>query len=445
MTNIEAREKLNYDSITAGDARRVGLADPKVAQTHLDLKEKFQLKPKEVEQRLNGNYDSWRALNMLILTHDIKVFDGLMDDASVMPRFKDDDHPMEDKETIGIARGTCLTEDDQYALGLLSALTVRKSISSGDLEKQNKSRFKKWISTFCLSRAGWVHDTDKGITITPEGLEIAIDLGIAEGYEEEHQKRRLKRNLQRKASEGNSEIIRLKGNIVTIMANKAYEEITINPLAPESLEEIDPLKLRDLLVYKRLQTYYSMLLEADTNDKKEYFASEIRAHEEMLSFMSPEDFESKLEDLGKQKYQLTLNGESDKNGDLDEQIQAVEELYECLRISFRLPGPYDYQALLTVQKALKVPFWSDDWNFQSSINYAYNTNHVKDSAEEAKITKGSRARISSYNYEGEKEWEVVGFKQGLFSGFFSNYQFAYLKDSENWLTATYLGNIKLAE
>lgn len=447
-------------TITIGEARKMALANPKVARISRILFKagSLGLKSKVVNKIMNGEgYQGWRALNMLIFSRDIEAFDdhlsGSVDELNPN-HYPDIAKPLEDENFYRRAGGECLLDNTGNAFTILELLAEHQRISAKELEEINVNEFSRWIPTFALSRARWARDTENGLELTQEGLEAAIDFGIAKGHENESKRRELGRTVLNKIRDGEEELLKLKSEIYRFATDQAKAAIIDENPTPDSLEEIAPLNLRDLLVYQSLQYQYSSLTKLDQiNDARKHHFEKIKAIEGVAFFTTPEEFESKLEELGRQKYQQ-IQEDNGSRSTTDDQLETVESIYEGLKFPWKIPGPRDLNALQTIQQLLKIPFWQEDWQFPRGLNYAYKSQHTKESRDEEKITVGSMVNINAKNknkneflldsYE-ENEWEVMAFRQGMFSTFYPHYQFVHLKDSQNWLYYCYLANVRLAK
>lgn len=437
--------------LTVGEARETVLANSSVADLARLLEKRHSLGQKIITKLMAGeSYEGWRALNLLILAS------GSIDDSQTgfwmvgEKLWSRNDTDSIDKHRDDLALGKALAANGEKTLMFLMLLNNNGGfLSKEELSQFNKSGgYESWMPVFWLSRGEWANDNQDGLRITQEGANFAneffpLDPRLAA-------LREFKRATRGLVWQAEDEILKLAGNIHLVSEEKIRKEIKKDGISMESLVNIDPLGLRDLVVTKELRMRYHLLSRMHRgNESRPYVLEDIKELKEILKLSSYQEFESYLEKLGKDYYDQLVEGDKDSAALTGGKIEMVKDVLESLKFVWAQSGPFEPHALQKLQQVLQVPFWSEDWKFVEGANTAYKLNHTKDSSEDNKIMVGSIVRLSAYWLKPDDprldmEFEVIGIKQGMFSNFYSHYQHVYVRDSQNWVHRYYLANLEMA-
>lgn len=200
-----------------------------------------------------------------------------------------------------------------------------------------------------------------------------------------------------------------------------------------------------------------------TTDKKltedPYIQQQIQGLEEVMTFTSREEFEARIDFLSAE-YSVQREEEKRtpddgqihyvvKSGLIAERLNMIERVYECSKFFWEGKGPFDPEALIFLQYALNQPIWSDEWRFKYGVRppmIIADDDPQKDLKE--KIDIGRRVKVSSrwsrpgWTHPDEaRVGEIIAIAPVKEACIFGS--MAVIRDDDNWVFATPLGNIDL--
>ncbi|MBI4059349.1 hypothetical protein HY404_03875 [Candidatus Microgenomates bacterium] len=104
-------------------------------------------------------------------------------------------------------------------------------------------------------------------------------------------------------------------------------------------EEFNPLVIRNQVVDLYMSIYQPLLKRMlPGNESKPHVLEKIEGLNMIKSLNSAEEFESKLEELGKLHYQRRMVGNEDEAGLIASKMESIERVYECLKFFGKIEG-----------------------------------------------------------------------------------------------------------
>lgn len=186
--------------------------------------------------------------------------------------------------------------------------------------------------------------------------------------------------------------------------------------------------------------------------KDPYVQQQMQGLEEIATFTSRQEFESRIESLYLKHHQM-LKQEREQGGNrkiryvvksglIAEKLSTIEKVYECLRFFWEENGPFDPESLTILQAAIGKPVWSDDWKFKWGVKppISIDPNHPQreiykriDIGSQIQVTK---SRSSNLGTSGKviAFWNPPMIMFGLF---------AVYKTPENWVFANPISDLDL--
>lgn len=211
---------------------------------------------------------------------------------------------------------------------------------------------------------------------------------------------------------------------------------------------IDPLCVRDTIVESRIQMHSAFNWNSlhPSNSSRPFVIKEVEGLVEAGTFLSAADFDARLSELGKEYYGL-LTAEKKNEADLVQaKMEAMQDVYECMRLFWEEVGPFDLGSVYTVQKLLNKPVWSGAWKFREQIKPPHQFPEESGDLNETyqRLEIGSIVEVSSrwagdeQNPDAGKTGEVLGFTTGLQARHNMDYLIITFKDKDNFLHQSYL-------
>ena len=135
------------------------------------------------------------------------------------------------------------------------------------------------------------------------------------------------------------------------------------------LSDINPLCVRDKLIEAHIQMrgMFNWNSLHPSNSSRPFVIKELEGLAEAGTLSSDTDFDSRLDELGKEYYELLTSETQDEANLLQAKMGVIQDIYECMRLFWEDIGPFDLGSVYEVQGFLKRPVWSDKWKFREQV------------------------------------------------------------------------------